>query len=122
MTSFPGQSLQRNPVTLPFANLENWAEGALVLVETDETQHIQSLKNGVDWLLTIVPSPDQTSGETAATKLLEKERQRVESWRQEMAAKNLELTRQKIELEAHRQQLQEWEDDLQGQKQDGSRH
>ena len=116
MTYFRDQFWQRNPLTLPFVNLDGWAEGALVLLETNETEQIQSIQDGVDWLLRVLPSQDRALTELVNTKFLGKEQQRVESWRQEMAAKNLELTRQKIELEAQRQQLQALEADLKAQK------
>ena len=109
------QCWQKNNLTLPLAEGENWAEGMLVLVETDEGNNVQQVKNGLDWLLEILEILPQVSGfglGKPLSSLVKQEKRRVESWRQEMAAKNLELTRQQIELETQRQQLKELESKL----------
>ena len=116
LTNFADQSWQRNPLTLPLPNPVTWTDGAIVLVETDEAGQIQSLQDGVAWLLTVLSAPHRALTELGNTDFFGKEQQRVETWRQEMAAKNLELTRQKIELEAQRQQLQALEAELKTQK------
>lgn len=106
------QCWQKNSLILPLTEGNGWAEGMLVLVETDEDNKVHQMKDGLDWLLEILEILPEVSGSALGkplSSLVKQEKRRVEGWRQEMAAKNLELTRQQIELEAQRQQLKELE-------------
>ncbi len=102
------QCWQKNSLILSLTEENNWNEGMLVLVETDEANNVHQVKDGLDWLLEILEILPEASGfdrSKPLSSLVKQEKRRVEAWRQEMAAKHLELTRQQIELETQRQQL-----------------
>ncbi|BAM51540.1 hypothetical protein BEST7613_2609 [Synechocystis sp. PCC 6803] len=89
-----------------------------MLVQTDADQQVEQIRDGLDWLLEIleiVPNANGFSSDQALSSLVKQEKRRVEAWRQEMAAKNLDLTKRQIELETQRQQLKELELKLQEQ-------
>jgi hypothetical protein len=112
------QCWQRSHFTLPLGNPDHWTEGSLVLVQTDTDQQVEQIRDGLDWLLEIleiVPNANGFSSDQDLSSLVKQEKRRVEAWRQEMAAKNLDLTKRQIELETQRQQLKELELKLQEQ-------
>ncbi|MBE9202556.1 hypothetical protein IQ218_02595 [Synechocystis salina LEGE 06099] len=112
------QCWQRSNFTLPLGNPDHWTEGSLVLVQTDADQQVEQIRDGLDWLLEIleiVPTANGFTPDQALASLVKQEKRRVEAWRQEMAAKNLDLTKRQIELETQRQQLKELELKLQEQ-------
>ncbi|MBE9174148.1 hypothetical protein IQ225_00150 [Synechocystis salina LEGE 06155] len=109
---------QRSNFILPLGDPDHWTEGALVLVQTNADQQIEQMRDGLDWLLEIleiVPTANGFVADQALSSLVKQEKRRVEAWRQEMAAKNLDLTKRQIELETQRQQLKELELKLQEQ-------
>ncbi len=85
---------------IPFTAIETWPVGSWVMVETDEHLKVLAIKEAIDGLLPLLPGKEEFP-----TPLLRQEKERVEAWRQEMVSRNLELTRQQIELETLRQQL-----------------
>ncbi|AIE74867.1 MULTISPECIES: hypothetical protein [unclassified Synechocystis] len=112
------QCWQRDSFTLPLEDIGRWQAGALVLVQTDPDQRVEQIRDGLDWLmeiLEIVPNTNGLAPDQTLSSLVKQEKRRVEAWRQEMAAKNLELTKRQIELETQRQQLKELELKLQEQ-------
>ena len=80
-------------------SLEYWTIGSWVLIEQDEQGQIVSICPALEELLPLLPGSEHQSP------LLPQEQAKIEAWRQEMVSRNLELTRQQIELETQRQQL-----------------
>lgn len=86
------------------AQLQGFNEGVLVLVEVDEKQRIENIKSATDWVLEIVQK--FLSQPMLTPEVIAKEEARIEQWRQEIAAKSLDLTRKQLEIETQREQIQ----------------
>ncbi|MEB3311205.1 MAG: hypothetical protein VKJ02_13335 [Snowella sp.] len=84
--------------------LQGLNEGVLVLVEMDNKQRILSVKSATDWVLDIVQK--FLSDPILTPEIIQQEEARIEQWRQEIAAKSLDLTRKQLEIETQREQIQ----------------
>lgn len=84
--------------------------GVLVLVEMDQNQQIISIQDAKDWILTILQQ--YLTKNAINPQFIETEQSKVEQWRQEITAQNLELNRRALEIETRREQLQELEQEL----------
>jgi hypothetical protein len=85
-------------------------EGALVLVEFGENSEIREIKEAKDWVLNLIQ--EYLTNTTINSDFLQQEQERLEKWQQELTAKSLDLTRQRIEIETRREQLQQLETTL----------
>ncbi|MGD1918959.1 MAG: hypothetical protein ACFCAD_08725 [Pleurocapsa sp.] len=84
--------------------------GVLVLVEIDQHQQIISIQNAKEWVLSILQQ--HLTKNAINPQFIETEQNKVEQWRQEVTAQNLELNRRALEIETRREQLQELEQEL----------
>ncbi|MGL4880233.1 MAG: hypothetical protein ACRC8K_04125 [Waterburya sp.] len=84
--------------------------GVLVLVETDQNQQIISVQDAKDWILSILQQ--HLTKNAINPQFIETEQSKIEKWRQEITAQNLELNRRALEIETRREQLQELEQEL----------
>ena len=84
--------------------------GVLVLVEIDPNQQIISIQNAKEWILSIVQQ--HLTKNAINPQFIEAEQSKIEKWRQEITAQNLELNRRALEIETRREQLQELEQEL----------
>ena len=99
-----------NSETLPVTKESSLCEGVLVLVEVDSKQQIISIQNAKEWVLSILQQ--YLTKNAINPQFVEAEQSKVEKWRQEVAAQNLELNRRALEIETRREQLQELEQNL----------
>lgn len=99
-----------NSETLLLAKESSLGEGVLVLVELGDNQQIISIQEAKDWILSILQQ--YLTKNAINPQFVESEQSKVEQWRQEIAAKNLELNRRALEIETRREQLQELEQEL----------
>ena len=99
-----------NSETLPVTKESSLCEGVLVLVEVDAKQQIISIQNAKEWVLGILQQ--YLTKNAINPQFVEEEQSKVEKWRQEVAAQNLELNRRALEIETRREQLQELEQEL----------
>lgn len=84
--------------------------GVLVLVEIDQNQQIISVQDAKDWVLSILQQ--HLTKNAINPQFIETEQSKIEKWRQEITAQNLELNRRALEIETRREQLQELEQEL----------
>lgn len=99
-----------NSQTLLLTKESSLGAGVLVLVEVDSQQQIISVQEAKDWIIGIL---QQHRTKTAInSQFIRKEQSKVEKWRQEITAQNLELNRRALEIETRREQLQELEQEL----------
>lgn len=96
--------------TLPVTKESSLCEGVLVLVEVDSNQQIVSIQDAKEWVLSILQQ--YLTKNAINPQFVEEEQSKVEKWRQEVAAQNLELNRRALEIETRREQLQELEQEL----------
>lgn len=96
--------------TLLLTKESSLCAGVLVLVEIDQNQQIISIQNAKDWILSILQQ--HLTQNTINPQFIETEQSKVEKWRQEITAQNLELNRRALEIETRREQLQELEQEL----------
>ncbi len=96
--------------TLLLAKESSLGEGVLVLVEMGENQQIISVQEAKDWVLSILQQ--HLTKNAINSQFIEAEQSKVEQWRQEITAQNLELNRRALEIETRREQLQELEQAL----------
>ena len=99
-----------NSETLLLTRESSLGGGVLVLVEIDDNRQIISIQDAKEWVLSILQqhlTKNAINSEFIAT-----EQNKVESWRQEITAQNLELNRRALEIETRREQLQELEQEL----------
>jgi septal ring factor EnvC (AmiA/AmiB activator) len=87
-----------------------WHEGMLVLVKIDEGDRILEIREAKDWILNLLETFLNPC--TITPEFVERERIRIEEWRQELTAQSLDLNRQHLEIETRREQLQELEKTL----------
>ena len=99
-----------NSETLLLTKESSLCEGVLVLVEVDSKQQIVSIQDAKEWVLSILQQ--YLTKNAIDPQFVEAEQSKVEKWRQEVAAQNLELNRRALEIETRREQLQELEQDL----------
>jgi len=84
--------------------------GVLVLVEIGQEQQIISIQEAKEWILTILQQ--HLTKNAINPQFIQTEQSKVERWRQEITAQNLELNRRALEIETRREQLQELEQEL----------
>lgn len=99
-----------NSDTLLLAKESSLNEGVLVLVETDSDRQIISIQEAKDWILSILQQ--HLTKNAINPQFIKDEQSKVEQWRQEITAQNLELNRRALEIETRREQLQELEQNL----------
>ncbi len=96
--------------TLLLAKESSLGEGVLVLVEMGEDRQIISIQEAKDWILSILQQ--HLTKNAINHQFIAEEQSKVEQWRQEITAQNLELNRRALEIETRREQLQELEQTL----------
>ena len=99
-----------NSETLLLAKETSLCEGVLVLVEMDGDQQIISTQEAKDWILSILQQ--HLTKNAINPQFIAAEQSKIEQWRQEITAQNLELNRRALEIETRREQLQELEQAL----------
>ncbi len=105
--------------TLLLAKESSLGEGVLVLVEMGDDREIISIQEAKDWILSILQQ--HLTKNAINHQFIAEEQSKVEQWRQEITAQNLELNRRALEIETRREQLQELEQDLKRDKQELTR-
>ena len=105
--------------TLLLAKESSLGEGVLVLVEMGDDRQIISIQEAKDWILSILQQ--HLTKNAINHQFIAKEQSKVEQWRQEITAQNLELNRRALEIETRREQLQELEQDLKRDKEELTR-
>ena len=99
-----------NSQTLLLTKESSLCAGVLVLVELDRNRQIVSIQDAKEWVLSILQQ--HLTKNAINPQFIEKEQSKVEKWRQEITAQNLELNRRALEIETRREQLQELEQEL----------
>lgn len=99
-----------NSETILLIKESSLCAGVLVLVEIDHEQQIISIQNAKEWILTILQQ--HLTKNAINPQFIKTEQSKVEKWRQEITAQNLELNRRALEIETRREQLQELEQQL----------
>ena len=99
-----------NSETLLLTKESSLGEGVLVLVEIDRHQQIVSIQNAKEWVLSVLQQ--HLTKNAIDPQFIQTEQNKVEKWRQEITAQNLELNRRALEIETRREQLQELEQEL----------
>ena len=99
-----------NSETLLLIKESSLCAGVLVLVEIDHEQQIISIQNAKEWILSILQQ--HLTKNAINPQFIKMEQSKVEKWRQEITAQNLELNRRALEIETRREQLQELEQQL----------
>jgi len=84
--------------------------GVLVLVEIGREQQVISIQEAKEWILSILQQ--HLTKNAINPQFIKTEQSKVEKWRQEITARNLELNRRALEIETRREQLQELEQEL----------
>lgn len=99
-----------NSQTLFLTKESSLGGGVLVLVEIGQEQQIISIQDAKEWILSILQQ--YLTKNAINPQFIEVEQSKVEKWRQEITAHNLELNRRALEIETRREQLQELEQEL----------
>ena len=99
-----------NSETLILTKESFLCEGVLVLVEMSQDRQIISIQDAKEWVLSILQQ--YLTKNAINPQFIEAEQRKVEQWRQEITAQNLELNRRALEIETRREQLQELEQEL----------
>jgi hypothetical protein len=99
-----------NSQTLFLTKESSLSGGVLVLVEIDEDQQIISIQDAKEWILSVLQQ--HLTKNAINPQFIKTEQSKVEKWRQEITAQNLELNRRALEIETRREQLQELEQEL----------
>jgi hypothetical protein len=99
-----------NSQTLFLTKESSLSGGVLVLVEIGEDQQIISIQDAKDWILSILQQ--HLTKNAINPQFIKTEQSKVEKWRQEITAQNLDLNRRALEIETRREQLQELEQEL----------
>lgn len=99
-----------NSQTLFLTKKSSLSGGVLVLVEIDEDQQIISIQDAKEWILSVLQQ--HLTKNAINPQFIKTEQSKVEKWRQEITAQNLELNRRALEIETRREQLQELEQEL----------
>ena len=104
------------PTSLPLENDHLFVEGLLVLVEEGKNEEIISIKDAKDWVLDVVEN--YLAKTSITSEFVDREQQRVEQWRQEIALESQDLTCKRLEIETRRDELQNLEESLQQQREE----
>ena len=96
--------------TILLAKESSLCQGVLVLVEIGSDRQVISIQNAREWILSILQQ--HLTKNAINPQFIESEQSKVEKWRQEITARNLELNRRALEIETRREQLQELEHEL----------
>ncbi|MEL6581228.1 MAG: hypothetical protein AAFO76_00995 [Cyanobacteria bacterium J06607_15] len=99
-----------NSQTLFLTKESSLCPGVLVLVEIDPDLQIISIQDAKEWILSILQQ--HLTKNAINPQFIKTEQNKVEKWRQEITAQNLELNRRALEIETRREQLQELEQEL----------
>ena len=99
-----------NSQTLFLTKESSLCGGVLVLVEIGQEQQIISIQYAKEWILSILQQ--YLTKNAINPQFIEVEQSKVEKWRQEITAQNLDLNRRALEIETRREQLQELEQEL----------
>ena len=99
-----------NSETLLLTKESSLGSGVLVLVETDRQQQIISIQDAKEWILSVLQQ--HLTKNAINPQFIQTEQSKIEAWRQEITAQNLELNRRALEIETRREQLQELEQEL----------
>jgi hypothetical protein len=99
-----------NSQTLFLTKESSLSGGVLVLVEVGDDQQIISIQDAKDWILSILQQ--HLTKNAINPQFIKTEQSKVEKWRQEITAQNLDLNRRALEIETRREQLQELEQEL----------
>ncbi|MEL6580242.1 MAG: hypothetical protein AAFQ14_10845, partial [Cyanobacteria bacterium J06621_12] len=99
-----------NSQTILLTKESSLCPGVLVLVEIDKEQQIISIQDAKEWILSILQQ--HLTKNAINPQFIKTEQNKVEKWRQEITAQNLELNRRALEIETRREQLQELEQEL----------
>lgn len=99
-----------NSATLFLTKESSLCPGMLVLVEIDCNQQIISIQDAKEWILSVLQQ--HLTKNAINPQFIQTEQSKVEKWRQEITAQNLELNRRALEIETRREQLQELEQEL----------
>lgn len=99
-----------NSQTLLLAKESSLGVGVLVLVEMGKNRQIISIQDAKEWILSILQQ--HLTKNAINPQFIKTEQGKVEKWRQEITAQNLELNRRALEIETRREQLQELEQEL----------
>lgn len=99
-----------NSETLILTKESSLCEGVLVLVEISQERQVISIQDAKEWVLSILQQ--YLTKNAIDPQFIEAEQRKVEQWRQEITAQNLELNRRALEIETRREQLQELEQEL----------
>jgi hypothetical protein len=94
-----------NSQTLFLTKESSLCGGVLVLVEIGQEQQIISIQDAKEWILSILQQ--YLTKNAINPQFIEVEQSKVEKWRQEITAQNLDLNRRALEIETRREQLQE---------------
>ena len=99
-----------NSETLLLTKESSLGMGVLVLVEMGQNKQIISIQDAKEWVLSILQQ--HLTKNAINPQYIKTEQSKVEQWRQEITAQNLELNRRALEIETRREQLQELEQEL----------
>ena len=99
-----------NSETLVLTKESSLCVGVLVLVEMAQDRQIISIQDAKEWVLSILQQ--YLTKNAINSQFIATEQSKVEKWRQEITAQNLELNRRALEIETRREQLQELEQEL----------
>lgn len=99
-----------NSQTLFLTKESSLSEGVLVLVEIGQDHQIVSIQDAKEWILSVLQQ--HLTKNAINPQFIKTEQSKVEKWRQEITAQNLELNRRALEIETRREQLQELEQEL----------
>ena len=96
-----------------YANVGDYGNGALLLVQLSELRQVQAIQDGASWLIEII---QQYLATGVTPDILQQEVQRAEQWRKSLTLQSQELGRRALEMEARRDQIQELEENLKREK------
>ncbi|MFM2314063.1 MAG: hypothetical protein RLZZ04_3339 [Cyanobacteriota bacterium] len=99
-----------NSQTLFLTKESSLCGGVLVLVEIGQDHQIISIQDAKEWILSVLQQ--HLTKNAINPQFIKTEQSKVEKWRQEITAQNLELNRRALEIETRREQLQELEQEL----------
>ncbi len=88
----------------------NFNEGNLILVELSDNGQIIRFKKLKDWVLNLIRQ--YLTDDNITPDFIEKEKIRIEKWRQELTSQSQDLTRIRLEIETRREELQALEENL----------
>lgn len=101
------------PTVMPFANVENYGDQSLVLVNLSDLGEIVSLESAKNWVLHLI---QMFLREGITPDFLQGQREWIEQGRQELTSGYQDLDRRALELEARREQIEQLEENLKREK------